>query len=144
MPLGLLHFLEVTNFGYNSNMSFLVLQVDKLLEDLVSLPTVVHLAPCLGLRSQCFKYFIHRFVYYDVLRTASSFIPSVVSPSSNLDVVSLWIDCFLFEVVQSLAYATLRHPIQCSCDEAQNYEAPFSKGEPSVPTGSFMWSSVLS
>ena len=37
MPLGLLHFLEATNFGYNSNMSFLVLQVDNLLEDLVQL-----------------------------------------------------------------------------------------------------------
>ena len=30
--------------------------------------------------------------------------------------------------------AFLRHSIQCSCDEAQNYEAPFSKGEPSAPT----------
>ena len=35
MPLGLLHYLETTNFGHNGNMLFLVLQVDDLLEDLV-------------------------------------------------------------------------------------------------------------
>ena len=37
MPLGSLHSLETTNFGYNGNMPFLVLQVDDLLEGLVGL-----------------------------------------------------------------------------------------------------------
>ena len=40
MPLELLYSLEVTNFGYNGNMPFLVLQVDDLLEGLVDLLNV--------------------------------------------------------------------------------------------------------
>ena len=34
IPLGSLHSLEITNFGYNGKMPFLVLQVDDLLEGL--------------------------------------------------------------------------------------------------------------
>ena len=36
IPFGSLHCLETTNFGHNGNMLFLVLQVDDLLEGLVS------------------------------------------------------------------------------------------------------------
>ena len=44
MPLRPLHSLEVTNFGYDSNKTFLVLQVDDLLEGLVGL--LIMSTPC--------------------------------------------------------------------------------------------------
>ena len=44
MPLRFLYSLEVTNFRYNGNMPFLVLQVDDLLEGLVGL--LIMTTPC--------------------------------------------------------------------------------------------------
>ena len=44
MPLGSLHSLEITNFGYIGNKPFLVLQVDDLLEGLVG-PLIMS-TPC--------------------------------------------------------------------------------------------------
>ena len=64
MPLELLYSLEITNFGYNGNMPFLVLQVDDLLEGLVGLLIMSTLCPVLsfGLLLKHFGYFIHCFV----------------------------------------------------------------------------------
>ena len=46
IPFEILHFCETTNSGHNSNIPFLVLQVDGLLEG----PSLIHSRVCISLR----------------------------------------------------------------------------------------------
>ena len=53
IPFEILHFCEITNFGHNSNMAFLVLQVGGLLEGSVQLSAVAHLSYILFFCHRC-------------------------------------------------------------------------------------------
>ena len=65
IPFEILHFCEITNFGHNSNMPFLVLQAGGLLEGSVQLSAVAHLSYILFFWP---LYSAYHFAHHDVLR----------------------------------------------------------------------------
>ena len=91
IPFEIIHFCEITNFGHNSKMPFLVLQAGGLLEGLVQLSAVAHLSYILFSWPLYSAYhFAHHgvlrtvlrtlyFRFRHVLRTASASIQSVPS-----------------------------------------------------------------